>query len=99
MNSKIPTPSIGEILKEEFLMPLSITAYRLAKDLSVSTSTIIDLVNGKRKLSVEMALKLAKYFGTTDKFWINLQTDIEVRNKKVALKKNLDKIHPISKAS
>jgi len=99
MNSKIPTPSIGEIIKDEFLLPLSITAYKLAKDLNVSTSTVLDVVNGKRKLSVEMSLKLSKYFSTSDKFWINLQTDIEIRNKKQAIKKDLEKIHPVSKTA
>jgi addiction module HigA family antidote len=99
MKSKIPTPTIGEILKEEFLTPLSITAYRLAKQLHVSTSTVLDLINGKRKLSVEMALKLSKFFGTSDKFWINLQTDIEIRNKKQKIKTELDKIATISKGS
>ena len=99
MKSEIPTPTIGEILKEKFLTPLSITAYRLAKQLHVSTSTVLDLINGKRKLSVEMALKLSKFFGTSDKFWINLQTDIEIRNKKQKIKNELDKIATISKAS
>jgi addiction module HigA family antidote len=99
MNKKIPTPTIGEILREEFLEPLSITAYRLAKDLNVSTSTILDILNDKRKLSIEMALKLSKYFGTSDKFWINIQSDIEVRNKKDELKKELQKIHSISKTA
>jgi addiction module HigA family antidote len=99
MKTKIPTPTIGEILKEEFLEPLSITAYRLSKDINVSTSTVLDLINDQRKLSVEMALKLAKYFGTSEKFWINLQADIEIRNKKETMKGELKKIHPVSKSA
>jgi addiction module HigA family antidote len=99
MNKKIPIPTIGEIIRDEFLEPLSITAYRMAKDLNVSTSTILDILNDKRKLSTEMALKLAKYFGTSDKFWINIQSDIEIRNKKDEMKKELQKIHPVSKTA
>lgn len=96
MSKRIPTPTVGEILKEEFLEPLSITAYRMAKDLNVSTSTILDILNNKRKVSVEMALKIAKYFGTSEKFWLNIQADIEIRNKKVKLKKELQAIQPAS---
>jgi addiction module HigA family antidote len=96
MNKKIPTPTIGEILRTEFLEPLSITAYRMAKDLNVSTSTVLDILNDRRKLSIEMALKLSKYFGTSEKFWINIQSDIEVRNKKDELKEVLQRIHSIS---
>jgi antitoxin HigA-1 len=99
MSKRIPTPTIGEIIRDEFLEPLSITGYRLAKDLNVSTSTVLDILNDKRKLSIEMALKLSKYFGTSDKFWINLQSDIEIRNKKDEMKSELQKIHPVSKSA
>ncbi len=99
MKKKIPTPTIGQIIKEEFLEPLSITAYRMAKDLNVSTSTVLDILNDKRKVSVEMALKLSKYFGTSEKFWVNLQADIEIRNKKEELKLDLRKIHPVVKSA
>jgi addiction module HigA family antidote len=91
----IPTPSIGEILTEEFLQPLEITPYRLAKELHVSTSTILDLLHGKRQLSTDMALRLSRFFGMSERFWINLQASIEVRNRKRALEKELEKIHPI----
>jgi plasmid maintenance system antidote protein VapI len=59
----------------------------------------VDIQERSFDVSIEMALKLAKYFGTTDKFWINLQTDIEIRNKKLELKRDLDRIHPVSQAS
>ena len=60
MDEKIELPKIGDIIVEEFLEPLGITSYRLAKDLGVSTSSILDLVHNKRKISVEMALRLSK---------------------------------------
>ena len=63
IDDTIILPTVGEILLEEFLIPLGITPYRLSKDLGVSTSSILDLVHGKRKVTVEMALRLAKYFG------------------------------------
>jgi len=88
----IETPKIGDILKEEFLEPLNISSYRLAKELNVSTSSILDLVHNKRKISVEMALRLSKYFGTSSKFWLNLQNELDIRETKQALEKELDKI-------
>ena len=96
MTRAIPTPTIGEIIRLEFLEPLEITPYRLAKDLGVSTSTVLDLIHDRRRLSVEMALKLSKYFGMSEKFWLNLQADIDVRNKKHSMKKELDRIQPVA---
>ncbi len=91
----IPTPTIGEILNEEFLQPLEMTPYRLSKELHVSTSTVLDLVHSKRRLTTDMALRLSKLFGTSERFWINLQANIDVRNRKPELEPELEKIHPI----
>jgi len=88
----IETPHMGEILKEEFLDPLSITPYRLSKELNVSTSTILDIVHNKRKISAEMALRLSKYFGNSYKFWLNLQNELEIREIKEKKAKDFDKI-------
>ncbi|MBO4727165.1 MAG: HigA family addiction module antidote protein [Spirochaetaceae bacterium] len=92
MDEKFELPKIGDILVEEFLEPLEITPYRLAKDLGVSTSSILDLVHNKRKISVEMALRLSKYFGTTSKFWLNMQNELDLREMQEKLEKELDKI-------
>jgi antitoxin HigA-1 len=93
MNKKsIDTPNVGEILKEEFLDPLNITAYRLSKEINVSTSTVLDIIHNKRKLTVEMALRLSKYFGNTYKFWLNLQNEIEIREIKSKKGIELNKI-------
>jgi addiction module HigA family antidote len=89
----IETPTIGEIIREEFLEPLHITPYRLSKELSVSTSTVLDLLHNKRKLSVEMALRLSKYFGNSYKFWLNLQNELEIRETQKKMSKELEKIH------
>jgi addiction module HigA family antidote len=82
----------GEILKEEFLEPLNITQTQLAKDLNTSFRAINELINQKRGITVEMALKLAKYFNTTAQLWLNLQNEYDlykVLNKKKDL---LDKV-------
>ena len=92
MDDKIELPKIGDIIAKEFLEPLGITPYRLAKDLGVSTSSILDLVHGKRKISVEMALRLSKYFGTSSKFWLNMQNELDLREVKEKFKSDLDKI-------
>jgi antitoxin HigA-1 len=92
----IETPKIGDILKEEFLDPLNISAYRLAKEINVSTSTVLDLIHNKRKISVEMALRFSKYFGNTSKFWLNLQNELDLREMKMKMKKELDKINSYS---
>lgn len=92
----IDTPTIGEIIVEEFLEPMNITPYRLSKELSVSTSTILDLIHNRRKVSVDMALRLSKYFGNSCKFWLNLQNEIEIRDTKKKIEKELEKIQTCS---
>ena len=94
-SNRIPTPTVGEILREEFLDPLGITAYRLAKDIKVSTTTILEILNGKRKVTVETALRLAKYFGNSERFWLNLQNDIDLRKQRENLAKELENIQPL----
>lgn len=76
----------GEILLEEFLRPLGISQYRLAKDTSVPPRRINEIVHGKRGISADTALRLAKYFGTSERFWLNLQTgyDLEVGRDRLA---------------
>ena len=71
----------GEILKEEFLEPLGLSQYRVAVDISVPPRRINEIVHGKRAISADTALRLARYFGTTDRFWLNLQThyDLELQ--------------------
>ena len=70
----------GEVLLEEFLVPMEISQYRLAKDISVPPRRINEIVHGKRGVSADTALRLSRYFGTSERFWLNLQTgfDLEV---------------------
>ena len=71
----------GEILLEEFLKPLNISQYRLAKSINVPPRRINEIVHGKRAISADTALRLARHFGNTERFWMNLQTryDLEVQ--------------------
>jgi addiction module HigA family antidote len=68
----------GEILLEEFLIPMGISQYRLAKDISVSPRRINEIVHGKRAISADTALRLARYFGTSERFWLNLQAQFDL---------------------
>lgn len=80
----------GEILLEEFLEPMEITQYRLAKDISVPARRINEIVHGKRRISADTALRLSKYFGTTERFWMNLQTRYDLEVEKDRLGSRLD---------
>jgi addiction module antidote protein, HigA family len=68
----------GEILQEEFLMPLKITAYRLAKDTTIPQTRISEIIKGNRRITADTALRFSKYFGTTPKFWLGLQDDYDI---------------------
>lgn len=75
----------GEILSEEFLIPLKISQYRLAKDINVPARRINEIVHGKRAITADTALRLSRYFGLSERFWLNLQSryDIEVEKEKL----------------
>ena len=76
---RLPNIHPGEILREEFLNPLGITAYRLAKDIHVPATRIADILGGRRGISAETALRLSRYFGYSAQFWLNLQAHYELR--------------------
>ena len=79
-SAKLPPVHPGEILLEEFMNPLSITQYRLAKDIGVNARRINQIVHGNRAVTAETALRLSRYFGNSEQFWMNLQSryDLEV---------------------
>ena len=72
-NEKLPNIHPGEVLKEEFLVPMNISAYRLAKEINVPETRISEIVHGKRAITADTAIRFAKFFGTTAEFWLNLQ--------------------------
>ena len=89
----------GEILREEFLKPMELSAYGLAKRLHVPAPRINDIVLEKRGISADTAVRLARFFGTTEQFWMNLQSSFDLRRTRLALKKQLEKIAPRGKGS
>ena len=82
---KIPPIHPGEILFEEFLEPMGISQYKLSKDISVPPRRINEIVHGKRSISADTALRLSRYFGLSERFWLNLQSryDLEVEKDKL----------------
>ncbi len=81
----------GEILMEEFLQPLGISQYRLAKDISVPPRRINEIVHGLRSITADTALRLSRYFGMSDRFWLNLQTRYDLEVQRAALKGRLER--------
>jgi len=78
----LPNIHPGEILKEEFLDPLKISAYRLAKDIQIPQTRISEIIHGRRRITADTALRLSHYFGTTAKFWLGLQDDFDLEEEK-----------------
>lgn len=92
MSDYIETPTMGEILNEEFLIPLGISAYKLAQEINVPTSRIQDIIHNRRKITVDTSLRLAKFFGLSDGYFMSLQNDIDLRNARLKLKPQLEQI-------
>lgn len=92
MPNYITTPTISEILIEEFMKSYGISAYRLAQDIHVPVSRIQDILHDRRKITADTSLRLAKYFGVSDKYFLDIQTDIDIRNLKLSEQEELDSI-------
>lgn len=93
MAREIPYPTPGEILLEEFIKPLGITQYRLAKEIGVPQRRIGEIIAGKRSITTDTSLRLSRFFGTSDGFWIGLQTDYDTARAKDAMADVLSRIH------
>ena len=89
----------GEILREEFLEPLGISAYRLAKDTFIPQTRISQILKGKRRITADTALRLQKYFGTTAKFWLGLQDDYDIEEERASKQKELAEIKNVNNAA
>ena len=79
---KIPLVTPGEILLEDFLLPMNITAYRLAKDTNVSATRISQILKGSRKITADTALRFSKYFGNSADFWLGMQDEYDLREER-----------------
>ncbi len=89
---KIPDVTPGEILYEEFLSPMNISAYRLAKDTHMPATRISEIVKGRRKITADTALRLAQYFGNSADFWLGIQDEYDLRKEREKLKSELESI-------
>ncbi len=92
--TKLPPIHPGEILLEEFLEPMGISQYRLAKDISVSPRRINEIGHGDRSITADTALRLARYFSTSERFWLNLQARYDLESEKDRLGRRLEKEVP-----
>ena len=89
----------GEILLEEFLKPLEISAYRLSKDTFIPQTRVSEITKGRRRITADTALRLSKYFGTSPKFWLGLQDDYDIEEEGLNKKEVLDSIKNINNAA
>ena len=92
MDKYMPALTVGEFLKEEFMVPLGFSTYKLAKDIDVPVSRIQEILANRRKLSMDTALRLAHYFGASDEYFANLQIKIALEAEKLVVKKEIDSL-------
>ena len=92
MGDFIEVPTVGEILHEEFMIPLNVSAYKLAQEIHVPVSRIQDILHGRRKVTADTSIRLAKFFGVSDRYFLNIQNDIDIRNLKSKLSDDIAEI-------
>ena len=95
---KIETPKVSEILWTEFMQPNEISAYKLAQDINVPVSRIQDILHDRRKITIDTSLRLGKYFGVSDSYFLNLQNNIDLRNAKEELHYEILNIQTLASA-
>ena len=89
---------MSEILWEEFMEPMGVSAYKLAQAIHVPTSRIQDILHDRRKITADTSLRLAKYFGVSDRYFLDMQNDIDVRELKTRMSKEISDIRPFQSA-
>ena len=97
--NRLPNIHPGEVLQEEFLTELNLTAYRLAQDLRIPQTRVAAILKGKRRITADTALRLGRYFGNSPKFWLGLQNDYDLEDEQLAHGPELDGIQLLSKAT
>jgi len=90
--TKIKNIHPGEILLEEFLLPLEISAYRLSKEIGIPQTRVSEILKRKRRITADTALRLSKYFGNSAKFWLGLQNDFDIEEQNIVKQKEFDSI-------
>lgn len=89
---QLPNIHPGEVLQEEFLIPLEISAYRLSKDIRIPQTRVSEIIKGRRRITADTALRLSYYFGTSAKFWLGLQDDYDIEEETKVKKSELESI-------
>jgi addiction module HigA family antidote len=97
--NRIPNIHPGEILSKDFLKPMGISAYRLSKGAKIDQTRISEIIRGKRSVTADTALRLARFFGNSPEFWLNLQAHYDLEQKKREMAKDLKKIRPYAPQS
>jgi len=93
----ISAPTISEILREEFMEPMKLSAYQLAKEIHVPVSRIQAILNGSRRITADTSLRLAKLFGVSDRYFLDMQSDLDIRALKSSIQEELDNITTFQK--
>ena len=93
----ISAPTISEILREEFMEPMKLSAYQLAKEIHVPVSRIQAILNGSRRMTADTSLRLAKFFGVSDRYFLDMQSDLDIRTLKSSIQEEIDNIIPFQK--
>ncbi|MCM1254247.1 MAG: HigA family addiction module antitoxin [Clostridium sp.] len=88
----IEIPKMSEILLEEFMLPLGLSAYRLAQEIHVPVSRIQDILHDRRKVTADTSIRLAKFFGVSDRYFLDIQNDIDIRNARAGIEDELKQI-------
>ena len=94
--NRIPTTKISEILYEEFMRPLCVSAYKLAKAIGVPVSRIQDILHDRRKITIDTSIRLGIYFGLSDMYFMDIQNEIDLRNAKIENELEFKKIIPLN---
>ena len=94
---KLPNIHPGEVLQEEFLVPLHISAYRLSKDINIPQTRISEIIKGKRRITADTALRLSYYFENSPKFWLGLQDDYDLEEEMANKHQELESIRKFEK--
>ncbi|MDH5718822.1 MAG: HigA family addiction module antitoxin [Spirochaetia bacterium] len=95
MKKNIPNIHPGEILEEEFLIPMKISAYKLAKETLLDQTRISEIIRCKRSITIDTALRFSRFFGNSAEFWLNLQSHYDLEEKKKEMNEILNKIKPL----
>ena len=93
----ISAPTISEILREEFMEPMKLSAYQLAKEIHVPVSRIQAILNGSRRITADTSLRLAKFFGVSDRYFLDMQSDLDIRALKLSIQEEIASINTFQK--